>query len=117
ANELIFGAGMTVGGFSAAGVNLTSRILTWPDADIAEDRLVTTTGSYAATAPLYGPAAWLMQVVGFKNTVTAPPPPPPPPTPPPRLHLHHPHHRHRGSMWPRTTMTFSGRGGIHRKPC
>ena len=65
AGELIFGAGMTGGGFSAAGTNFTNRIIT-QDADIAEDRFVTTTGSYSATASLSGSAAWLMQVATFK---------------------------------------------------
>ena len=50
--ELIFGAGTTTGGFSAAGTNFVNRIITSPDGDIAEDRLVTTTGSYSATARL-----------------------------------------------------------------
>ena len=50
--ELIFGAGMTVNSFSAAGSGFTNRIITTPDADIAEDRNVTRTGSYSATAPL-----------------------------------------------------------------
>ena len=66
ASELIFGAGMTTGGFSAAGTNFTSRIITTPDADIAEDRFVTTTGSYSATASLSGSAAWVMQVATFR---------------------------------------------------
>ena len=66
ANALIFGAGMTTGAFSAAGTNFVSRILTSPDADIAEDRLVTATGNYNATAPLSGSAAWVMQVAAFK---------------------------------------------------
>ena len=67
AQELIFGAGMTTGGFSAAGTNFTSRIITVPDADIAEDRFVTATGSYSATAPLSGSAAWVMQVAALKS--------------------------------------------------
>jgi len=54
ANALIFGAGTTTGGFSAAGTNFTTRIITTLDADIAEDRIVTSTGSYSATAPLRG---------------------------------------------------------------
>ena len=66
ANALIFGAGITTGGFSAAGTNFTSRIITTPDADIAEDRFVTTTGSYNATASLGGSAAWVMQVAAFR---------------------------------------------------
>jgi hypothetical protein len=66
ANELVFGAGMTTGGFSAAGTGFTSRVITSPDLDIADDRFVTTTGRYSATAPLFGSAAWVMQVATFK---------------------------------------------------
>jgi hypothetical protein len=66
ANALIFAAGTTSGSFSAAGTGFTSRIITQPDLDIAEDRLVTATGSYNATASLVGSAAWVMQVVAFK---------------------------------------------------
>ena len=54
ARELIFGAGMTIGVFTAAGTNFTNRIITPPDFDIAEDRFVTATGSYSATASLGG---------------------------------------------------------------
>lgn len=66
ARELIFGAGTTAGGFSAAGSGFSTRIITSPDLDIAEDRFVTTTGSYGATASLSGSAAWVMQVATFK---------------------------------------------------
>ena len=64
ANALIFGAGTTSGGFSTAGTNFTTRIITTPDADIAEDRIVTAAGPYSATAPVTG--AWVMQVAAFK---------------------------------------------------
>ena len=64
ANALIFGAGITTGGFSAAGTNFTTRIITTPDADIAQDRIVTAAGPYSATAPVSG--AWVMQVATFK---------------------------------------------------
>ena len=37
-----------------------------PDADIAEDRVVSTVGSYPATAPLGNPGPWVMQAVAFK---------------------------------------------------
>jgi len=63
-NALIVGAGTTSGGFSTAGTNFTTRIITTPDADIAEDRIVTTAGPYSATAPVSG--AWVMQVAAFK---------------------------------------------------
>jgi glucose/arabinose dehydrogenase/PKD repeat protein len=66
AHELVFGAGITTGGFSSAGANFTNRIITSPDLDIAEDRFVTATGSYGATASLGGSAAWVMQVATFK---------------------------------------------------
>ena len=66
AGALIFGAGITGGGFSAAGTNFTTRIITNPDGDIAEDRIVTAAGPYSATAPLSGSATWVMQVAAFK---------------------------------------------------
>ena len=88
ANALIFGAGITSGGFSAAGTNFTTRIITNPDGDIAEDRIVTSAGPYSATAPVSG--SWVMQVAAFKPAgagggdtapptaaITAPPPGPP----------------------------------------
>ena len=69
ANALIFGAGITTGGFSTAGTNFTTRIITIPDADIAEDRIVTAAGPYSATAPVSG--AWVMQVATFKAAAAA----------------------------------------------
>jgi hypothetical protein len=65
AKELIVGAGTTTGGFTSAGTGFTSRIITSPDADIAEDRLVSATGTYSATAAQNG--AWVMQIVTFKG--------------------------------------------------
>jgi hypothetical protein len=70
-NELIFGAGMTGGLFSAAGAGFANRIIT-QDADIAEDRIVTTAGSYSATATLNPSAGWLMQVATFRAAAAAP---------------------------------------------
>ncbi len=64
ANELIFGAGMTVGRFTGAGAGFTSRIITNPDADIAEDQTVSATGSYSATAP-NSASSWVMQMATF----------------------------------------------------
>jgi hypothetical protein len=65
ANDLLVGAGITTGSFTAAGTSFTSRIITAPDLDIAEDRNVTATGVYAATAAQGG--AYVMQVVAFKG--------------------------------------------------
>ena len=71
ANELIFGAGMTGGLFSAAGATFTHRIIT-EDGDIAEDQIVTTVGSYGAPATLTTTANWLMQVATFKAATAGP---------------------------------------------
>ncbi len=65
AKALIFGAGVTTGGFNGAGTSFTSRIITTPDLDIAEDRIVTATGTYSATAPQGG--SYVMQVVAFRG--------------------------------------------------
>jgi hypothetical protein len=66
ANELIFGADMVWTATGAAGSGFTSRIITSPDGDIAEDKVVTTAGSNSATAPLTSSGPWVMQMVTFK---------------------------------------------------
>jgi hypothetical protein len=65
ANELIFGADMVATLTTAAGTGFTSRIITVPDGDIAEDKVVTTAGSNTATATLNAAGAWVMQMVTF----------------------------------------------------
>jgi glucose/arabinose dehydrogenase/chitodextrinase len=62
--SLLLGAGTTTGGFSGAGSGYTLRVITQPDIDILEDRTVTATGTYSATAP--GVGNWVMQVVAFR---------------------------------------------------
>jgi glucose/arabinose dehydrogenase/PKD repeat protein len=64
AKELLLGAGMTNGAFTGAGTGYTTRIITNPDADIAEDRTVSSVGAYSATAPQNG--TWVMQMVAFR---------------------------------------------------
>jgi len=66
ANELIFGANTVFTGNNAAGSGFTSRIITPPDLDLAEDMVVTTVGSNSATATLTSAGPWLMQMVTFK---------------------------------------------------
>jgi hypothetical protein len=68
-NELLFAAGTTIGSFSGATGGFATRIITNPDADIVQDRIVNATGSYAATASLGGSAAWLMQLVTFRGAM------------------------------------------------
>lgn len=62
--ELLVGAGTTSGLFTAPGTGFTNRVITNPDGDIAEDRVVTATGTYSATAAQSGDE--VMQVVAFK---------------------------------------------------
>ena len=66
ANELIFGANMVATTTRAAGSGFRSRIITAPDGDIAEDKVVTTAGSNSATATLTSSGPWVMQMVTFK---------------------------------------------------
>ncbi len=66
ANELIFGANTVFTSNQGAGSGFTSRIITSPDGDIAEDQVVTSTGSYSATAPLSSSGPWVMQMATFK---------------------------------------------------
>jgi hypothetical protein len=66
ANELIFGADMVATTTRAAGSGFRSRIITSPDGDIAEDKVVTKTGSNSATATLSSSGPWVMQMVTFK---------------------------------------------------
>ncbi len=49
----------------SAGTGFTSRAITSPDGDIAEDRIVTTAGTYSATASIVT-GDWIMQIVTFK---------------------------------------------------
>ena len=65
ANELIFGANMVETENGAAGSGFTARIITSPDGDLAEDKVVTTTGSNSATATLTSSGPWVMQMVTF----------------------------------------------------
>ena len=73
ATDLLFGANI-VGSFTnGPGTSFTSRMITYPDGDIAEDRAVTATGSYNATAALTSPGPWIMQLVAFRTPATNPP--------------------------------------------
>ena len=67
ANELVFGADIVATITGAAGSGFTSRVITSPDGDIAEDRVVTTAGSNSATATLTSSGPWVMQLVAFRT--------------------------------------------------
>ncbi|HKV76946.1 MAG TPA: fibronectin type III domain-containing protein [Candidatus Sulfotelmatobacter sp.] len=65
ANDLIFGADDVASSTTGPGAKFTTRELTVPDGDIAEDDVVSATGSYAATATMT-PGTWIMQMVAFR---------------------------------------------------
>ncbi len=71
ATDLIFGANLVQTETTGAGTSFTKRLLTAPDGDIAEDRMVTATGSYSATAPLSS-GQWIMQMVAFRTPSSLP---------------------------------------------
>ena len=68
--DLIFGANLVQTITSGPGSGFTSRMITSPDGDIAEDEMVTSTGAYSATAPVSPSGPWIMQMVAFRTPVT-----------------------------------------------
>ncbi|PYX11846.1 MAG: hypothetical protein DMG84_23065 [Acidobacteria bacterium] len=66
ANDLLVGANLVQTLTTGPGSGYTNRVITSPDGDILEDRVVTTTGSYTATAPVSPSGQWIMQMVAFR---------------------------------------------------
>jgi hypothetical protein len=83
ANVLLVAGNVVATTTSGPGAGFTSRMITNPDGDIAQDRIVSTAGTYSATAPLTSSGYWVMQLVAFK----APTGPPPPDTTPPTVSI------------------------------
>jgi chitodextrinase len=67
ANDLIVGANMVYTHTSGPGAGFTKRVITSPDGDIDEDKVVAAISSYNATAPLTSSGPWIMQMVAFKG--------------------------------------------------
>ena len=65
ATDLLVGANIVATSTPGPGASFTQRLLTAPDGDIAEDRVVTAVGSYSATAPLAQAGGWVMQMVAL----------------------------------------------------
>jgi hypothetical protein len=65
ATDLIFGANIVETLTTGPGSGFTQRLLT-SEGDIVEDKMVTATGSYTATAPLSSSGPWVMQMVAFR---------------------------------------------------
>jgi chitodextrinase len=70
ANDLLIGANMVQKHTTTGGTSFTSRVITNPDGDILEDRVVTATGTYNATAATNGTGWWIMQMVAFRAAST-----------------------------------------------
>ena len=70
-NELLFAAGMVGTSFTGPGTGWVQEVITQPNADIVEDMVAASAGTYSATAPLASSGGWLMQVAAFR---TGPPP-------------------------------------------
>jgi hypothetical protein len=64
APELLFAAASTYGSFDKPGAMFSLRLIT-QDENLAEDRTVTTAGTYSADAPLPRGSDWLFQVATF----------------------------------------------------
>ena len=64
--RLLVAANMVTDHTSTAGIGYTMRVVTNPDGNSAEDRIVTSTGSYSATAGLNQKCGWVMQMVAFR---------------------------------------------------
>ena len=71
-NDLLVGANYVTTHSTGPGTSFTQRVITDPDGSILEDRIVTTTGSYNATAPLTD-GSWIMQMVAFRAAMSGPP--------------------------------------------
>jgi chitodextrinase len=77
ATDLLVAGNIIATGTTGAGTGFTKRLITTPDADIIEDRVVTAVGSNSATAPLAPAGAWVMQMVAFRAAGSAPDTTPP----------------------------------------
>jgi IPT/TIG domain/Abnormal spindle-like microcephaly-assoc'd, ASPM-SPD-2-Hydin/Immunoglobulin domain len=70
--DLLIGANLVQTQTTGPGSGYTSRVISNPDGDIFEDRVVTATGSYGATALVSSGGAWIMQMVAFRAAGTTP---------------------------------------------
>ena len=67
-NELVVAADTVATGNAGPGPGFTKRIITSPDSDLVEDEIVSTAGTYGATALLTSSGPWVMQMATFKSS-------------------------------------------------
>ena len=65
AGDLLVGANLVQGKTKSPGTSWVRRIITSPDGDILEDRVISTAGAYGATASITN-SQWIMQMVAFR---------------------------------------------------
>ena len=80
ANDLLVGSNAVLSGTQDAGTGFTRRQISAFDGNILEDRIVSATGAYSATAPLTSSAGWIMQMAAFKAAAGSDTTPPSAPT-------------------------------------
>ncbi len=73
--DLLVGANYVWTSNTGAGPGFTQRMITNPNHDLVEDRLVTAKGSYSATSPLNNSGPWIMQMVAFRASDSSSPTP------------------------------------------
>jgi hypothetical protein len=69
--DLLVAANTVTSATAGPDAGYTQRILTSPDGDIAEDRVVTKAGSYAASPPLTGSGSWVLQLLAFRSATSS----------------------------------------------
>jgi hypothetical protein len=105
ATDLLVGANCVLTSTSGPGSGFASRMITEPDGDIAEDAVVTATGSYSATAPLGSPGPWVMQMVAFRAAGSSTAGPTPTRSPVPSRGLGYVQGNYAVPQTPQTTVT------------
>jgi len=79
APDLLVAGNTVMGTTTGPGTNFTQRLLTSPDSNLAEDRIVTAPGLYSASSgSILGSSAWVMQMVAFRGAASQPPDTTPP---------------------------------------
>jgi hypothetical protein len=79
APDLLLAANTVAGLTSGPGANFTQRILTVPDGNLVEDRVVTVPGVFSASSNSVNYSdQWVMQMVAFRGATSQPPDTTPP---------------------------------------
>ncbi len=72
ANDLLVAGNMVYTASVSAGTGFTQRLVTTPDGDAVEDRVVSAVGTFNGTESLSSAGPWVMQMVAFRAAGGAP---------------------------------------------